>query len=114
MKRMWKRGQKAHYYGESSFNGYTRGVQHANNYRSTNKNTQEKSALRAHAREQHGDKKVDYQMEIIQTFKKPIARQVMESIQIIKSKSEDDFPMNTKKEFNQALIITAKYTKGCF
>ena len=53
-------------------------------------------------------------MEVIETFRKPIARQVMESIHIIKSKSEDDFPMNTKKEFNQALIITAKYTKGCF
>ena len=67
-----------------------------------------------HAKEQHGDKKVDYRMEIVQTFKKPIARQVMESIQIIKSKSEDHFPMNTKKEFNQALIVTAKYTKGCY
>ena len=108
-----KSGLKAHYYGESSFNGYTRGVQHAQNYRSKNKNTQEKSALRTHAKLQHEDKKVEYKMEVLQTFRKPLARQVMESIHIIKSKSEDHFPMNSKKEFNQALIVTAKYTKGC-
>ena len=106
-----KFGLKANYFGESSFNGYTRSVQHAEKYRSTNKNTQEKSALRIHAKEQHRDKKVEYKMEVLQTFKKPIARQVMESIHIIKSKSDDQFPMNSKKEFNQALIVTAKYTK---
>ena len=109
-----KQGIKANYFGESSFNGYTRGTQHVQNYRSQNKNTQEKSAMRIHAKEQHGDRKVEYKMEIIQTFKtKPLARQVMESIHIIKSKNEDDFPLNSKNEFNQALIITAKYTKGC-
>ena len=108
-----KSGKKANYFGESNFNGYTRGAQHLKNYRSTNKNTQEKSALRTHAKEQHGDKKVDYRMEVLQTFKKPLARQVMESIHIIKSKSDDHFPMNSKKEFNQALIVTAKYTQGC-
>ena len=52
-------------------------------------------------------------MEILKSFKKPLARQVMESIFIIKSKEDDDFPLNNKKEFNQALIVTAKYTKGC-
>ena len=52
-------------------------------------------------------------MEVIKSFKKPIARQVMESILIIKSKEEDHFPLNSKNEFNQALIVTAKYTKGC-
>ena len=109
-----KFGKKAHYYGESSFNGYTRGVQHAEKYRSQNKKTQEKSALRMHAREHHNDKKIDYKMEVIKSFKKPIARQVFESIQIIKSKTEDHFPMNTKNDFNQALIVTAKYTKGCY
>ena len=31
---------------------------------------------------------------------------------MIKSKNEDDYPMNSKKEFNQALIVTAKFTKG--
>ena len=108
-----KYGLKANYYGVTSFNGYTRGVQHAEKYRSKNKNTQEKSALRCHAKEQHQDKKVDFKMEVLQSFKKPLARQVMESIYIVKSKEEDHFPLNNKKEFNQALIVTAKYTKGC-
>ena len=31
----------------------------------------------------------------------------MELIFIIKSKEDDDFPLNNKKEFNQALIVTA-------
>ena len=52
-------------------------------------------------------------MEILKSFNdNPLARQVFESIQIIKSKTEDHHPMNTKKEFNQALIVTAKFTKG--
>ena len=94
-------------------NGYTRGVQHLEKYKSKNKNTQEKSALRTHAKQHHGDKKINFKMEILQTFKKPLARQVMESIHIVKSKTEDHIPMNNKNEFNQALIVTAKYTKGC-
>ena len=83
------------------------------NYRSKNKNTQEKSAMRQHAIEVHNDKKVEFKMDIIKSFKNnPLARQVHESIYIIKSKDEDHYPMNSKKEFNQALIVTAKFTKG--
>ena len=52
-----KNGIKSNYYGESNFNGYTRGLQHVENYKSKNKNTQEKSALQRHAIEQHDDKK---------------------------------------------------------
>ena len=106
---------KANYYGETSFNGYTRGMQHQNKYRSKNKNTQEKSALRRHAKAVHNDKNVKFKMEVLKTFKKnPLARQVFESIQIVNSKNEDQYPLNDKNEFNQALIITAKYTKGIY
>ena len=108
-----KNGIKSNYYGESSFNGYTRGVQHLENYKSKNKDTQEKSALRQHSIKVHNDKKVSYKMEILESFKNnPLARQVLESVHIIKSKNDDDHPMNSKKEFNQALIVTAKFTKG--
>ena len=110
-----KKKLKANYYGETCFNGYTRGLQHIEKYRSTNKDTQEKSAMRIHAKEVHGDKKVECSMEVLKTFKNnPLARQVYESIQITKSKIEGNFPMNGKDEFNQALIITAKYSKGLF
>ena len=69
--------------------------------------------MRQHAINVHNDKKVSYKMDVIKSFKNnPLARQVYESIQIIKSKNEDHHPMNSKKEFNQALIVTAKYTKG--
>ena len=74
-----------------------------------------KSALRQHSITVHNDKKVSYKMEIIKTFKNnPLARQVLESVNIINSKNEDDHPMNLKKEFNQALVVTAKFTKGIF
>ena len=90
-----KNGIKANYYGESNFNGYTRGVQHIENYKSKNKDTQEKSALRQHAMKVHNDKKVTYKMEILESFKnKPLARQVLESVHIIKSKNDNDHPMN--------------------
>ena len=52
-------------------------------------------------------------MEIIKSFKNnPLARQVLESAHIINSKNEDDYPMSSKNEFNQALVVTAKFTKG--
>ena len=53
-------------------------------------------------------------MGVVKTFKKPLERQVFESIQIVKSKTEDKYPMNDKNEFNQALIVTAKFSKGIF
>ena len=57
--------------------------------------------------------KVDFEMKIMRTFKgDPLGRQMYESILIIDSKNNDDFPMNSKNEFNQALIITASYKQG--
>ena len=110
---MREKNVKSRYYGETSFNGYTRGVQHQNNYRSKSKKTQEKSALRKHAKEVHQDKKVEYRMDVLKSFKNnPLARQVYESVKIVNSKIEDDFQLNDKDEFNQAMIITAKYTQG--
>ena len=80
---------------------------------SKNKNTQEKSALRIHAKEVHNDKKVNYKMSVVKSFKDdPLSRQIFESIKIVDSKENDDYPLNTKNEFSQALIISAKFTRG--
>ena len=68
--------------------------------------------MRKHAKEVHGDKNVAYRMEILKVFKKPMERQVYENIKIINSKTEDDFPLNSKNEFNQALIVTAQFKRG--
>ena len=71
--------------------------------------------MRKHAKEIHDDKNVKYKMEVIKTFKNnPLARQVFESIQIVNSKAQDTYPLNDKNEFNQAMIVTAKFTKGVF
>ena len=56
-----KKKVTACYYGESNFNAYTRGKQHLEKYRSSNKETQEKLAMRKHAKEIHDDKQVDYE-----------------------------------------------------
>ena len=54
-----------------------------------------------HAKEYHDDKKVDYKMEVLKTFKNnPLARQVYESVRIVNSKIEDDIQLNNKDEFN--------------
>ena len=50
----------ANYYGESNFNGYTRGKQHLEKYMSKNKNTMEKSAMRKHAKEVYENRDVEY------------------------------------------------------
>ena len=108
-------GIKSNYYGETKFNGYSRGLQHQEKYKSKNLAAQEKSAMRQHAIKVHNDNKVSYKMEIIKSFKNnPLPRQVLESVHIINSKNEDDHPMNSKQEFNQALVVTAKFTKGIF
>ena len=108
-----KMNVKAKYYGETCFNGYTRGIQHQSDYRSKSKAKQEKSALRKHAKEFHEDKRVEYKMEIVKSFRNnPLARQVFESVKIVNSKIEDDIQLNNKDEFNQAMIVTAKYSKG--
>ena len=108
-----KQNKKACYYGETQFNGFTRGAQHQKNYRSKNKKVQEDSALRKHSKDVHDDKNINYRMDIIKTFNnKPLARQVYESVKIINSKNEDHYPMNSKKEFNQAMIVTAKFSRG--
>ena len=110
-----KKKVKSKYYGETSFNGYTRGVQHQNKYRSKSKNAQEKSALRKHAKMYHDDKKVEYRMDVLKSFKtNPLARQVYESVKIVNSKIQDNIQLNDKDEFNQAMIITAKYTQGIY
>ena len=69
--------------------------------------------MRKHAKEVHRDQKVEFDMKVLKSFKEdPLGRQVYESILIVDSEKDDDFPLNSKNEFNQALIITAKYQKG--
>ena len=105
--------KSANYFGDTHFNAYTRGKQHLENYHSSNAKTQEDSALRRHAKEVHNDKKVKYEMSIVKSFKEdPLSRQIFESIQIVESKEKDDYPLNSKNEFNQALIVSAKFTRG--
>ena len=73
----------------------------------------EKSAMRKHAKEVHNNRDVEFQMEIIKTFQNDaLGRQVYESTKIIESKTNDHYPLNTKNEYNQALIVMANYKKG--
>ena len=108
-----KMKKSAIYYGETNFNAYTRGKQHLEKYNYSNLNTQEKSVLRRHAKDFHNDQEIEYKMNILKSFREdPLSRQIFESQKIVESKEIDDFPLNTKNEFNQALIVTAKNHEG--
>ena len=63
----------------------------------------------------HNNKKIQFKPQIVKSFKNdPLGRKVYESIKIMKSKKEDKYPMNTKDEYNQAMIVVSKHTKGIF
>ena len=103
----------ANYFGESNFNGFTRGKRHLENDQSQNKETMEKSAMRRHDKEVHNKRNVEFQMEIIKTFQHDaLGRQVYGSTKILESKIRDDYPLNSKNEYNQAMIVMARYQKG--
>ena len=66
-----------------------------------------------HAKEVHNNEDIEFQMEVIKTFQHDaVGRQVYESTKIIESKAKDHFPLNSKNEYNQALIVMATYQKG--
>ena len=53
--------------------------------------------MKKHSKEVHNDRKVKFKMEVLKSFKNnPLARQVFESILIVKSKEEDRYPLNDK------------------
>ena len=54
-----------------------------------------------------------FSMQVVKTFQQDaLGRQVYESTKIIESKINDHYPLNSKNEYNQALIVMATYQKG--
>ena len=71
--------------------------------------------MKKHSKPVHDDKKVKFRMEVIKSFKNnPLARQVFESILIVKSKSEDEFPLNDKKRIQSSYDCHCKIHKRKF
>ena len=92
-----QQGVKAEYVGESGFSGYTRNLAHLSAIRMDKPGS---SAMAAHLRQHHPDevgKAETMKVEVLQTFSKPLDRQLAESVKI--HRSDADILMNRKEEW---------------
>ena len=85
------------YFGESSRTGYDRGAEHAAALAKMDQN----SPLVEHHLEIHEGRTPSFTMEVVQTFLRPLDRQVMEGVLIQSFKG--DFLMNRRGEWGQNL-----------
>ena len=84
------------YKGESSRNGYTRGLKHQSDLNSRNAKN---SALWKHCRDVHRSTMQEFQMKVTGTFKNDaMLRQITEAVQI--ESTNPNNLMNTRAEWN--------------
>ena len=95
-------GLKAIYYGETSKNGYIRGKQHL----SDQLKDKECSVMSRHSKEFHNNKLIGWTMNIVNTFKSAMDRQIDEAVRINSNSSKADIVINNKAEWNAAISIT--------
>ena len=91
------------YKGESSRNGYTRGLKHQNDLNSRNAKN---SALWKHCRNVHRSTMQEFQMKVTGTFKNDaMLRQITEAVQI--ESTNPNNLMNTRAEWNMTRVPRA-------
>ena len=95
----------SHYKGETSRNMYSRGVEHLRDL----KGKSDDSPLWMHCVEHHESEMVSFKMELTGTFQKPLARQVMEGIQI---HSFSGVAINRKQEYRQPAVARTQFTRS--
>ena len=98
-------GIVSHYKGETSRNMYSRGVEHLRDL----KGKSDDSPLWMHCVEHHESEIVSFKMELTGTFQKPLARQVMEGIQI---HSFSGVAINRKQEYRQPAVARTQFTRS--
>ena len=88
------------YEGETARNAYIRGKEHKRAYERENEN----SVLYKHVLSEHKNEKemVDFEMKVVSKFKKPLNRQIEESVRI-RNKGPNQL-MNSKAEFHGPCI----------
>ena len=92
-------GLVTEYEGETGRNGCSRGLEHQSGLR----NEDESNPLWKHCTIQHDERKVNFKMNVLKTFKHPLVRQNDEGV-IVKF-SRADILMNSKSEFHQLGIV---------
>ena len=88
------------YVGETGRNGYTRGLNHVDDYR----RQREDSHMWKHAIEKH-ERRMDvkFSMKIVKDFKDPLTRQVNEAVRMVRC--EADNVLNSKSEWHGPAIV---------
>ena len=97
-------GVSSVYVGESGNCSYERGLQHWQEFQSTNEETRAKSVLRKHVEAVHGgnEEGVEFEMKVTDVFKNdPQGRQIMEGVKMREMENKVDNIMNSKDEFQQ-------------
>ena len=95
--------EKNRYKGESSRNGYTRGLKHQSDLNGQNATN---SPLWKHCRDLHGGTMQEFQMKVTGTFKNDaMLRQITEAVQI--ECADPDSLMNTRAEWNMTRVPRA-------
>lgn len=104
------------YEGESSRNGYTRGLEHKDaiaKKRMTN-------ALAKHNKEYHGDRDINYDMTVTSVHQDPLSRQIQEGVNIANGgcagrKHNDNMTkllLNSKLEYLQGVVPQTRTQRG--
>ena len=94
---------KAIYEGETSYNAYTRGKEHANAYESK----EEKSMLWKHCVDKHESNPVEFKMNVKKSFgKDTMMRQIDEGVSIYNTQKER--LMNSRSEWNIVRVPEAR------
>ena len=92
---------RSEYIGESGRSGYSRGKQHLAPVR--NPESHRNNAFAKHMTEEHeGERDIQFKMDVIHTYKKPMERQVREGIEIYRNDAE--IIMNSKLDHFQPAI----------
>ena len=111
------------YRGESSRTLYSRSKNHLQCYRSSNKDTQNKSVLFRHTRDVHegvlgdGEGIKDYKVSLLSTDKNnPLARQCREGQNIADLEDKEELGrvvcLNSKQDFLQSQRVTLDFRRG--
>ena len=95
------------YYGESHRNLYTRGKEHENKLRRKD----DSSFMLKHQLEKHNGDPVEFEMNVVWSFKDPLSRQITEAVLIKNHRGE---LLNSKSEFYQPPLvrIRSEITQG--
>ena len=97
---------QAIYHGQSGYSGYTRGLDHASDWRRKVKT----NAMWRHSLLYHRAQEVSFSMTVTSTPSNPITRLCREGVSIIAG--DQDILLNSKQEFLQGAVPSTRTQRG--